>query len=147
MGKEVEHHGGCHCGKVRYTVMAPTKNIYVVDCNCSICIKKGILHLIVPKSKFKVTGQENLSTYTFNTGIAKHYFCKFCGIGPYYIPRSNPDGIDVNVKTFDNYHPDLFIPEPYDGANWEKASESTSLSHLSKDDSSSPTTTNTTTTN
>lgn len=100
------------------------------DCNCSICSKKGILHFIVPRQKFRLlTPPSELSLYTFNTGIAKHYFCRTCGIGSFYIPRSNPDGIDVNARCIDS--PVKLKIEAFDGRNWE--ANAASLSHLSKD--------------
>eukprot|EP01132_Coremiostelium_polycephalum_P005311 gene5311-6616_t len=128
---EVTHKGGCHCGKVKYEVKTP-ETFEVVDCNCSICTKKGILHLIVPNSKFTLLqGHDSISTYTFNTGVAKHYFCSTCGICTHYIPRSNPDGVDVNIRTFDDFNPSSYTITPFDGQNWEQGAES--LSHLSKE--------------
>jgi len=101
------------------------------DCNCSICSKSGYLHLIVPKSKFKlVTGEDYLTTYTFDTGEAKHTFCKICGIKSFYIPRSNPDGYDVNVRCLDPQPANLVI-EPFDGKNWEQHADK--LAHLSRE--------------
>ena len=111
--------GSCHCGAVRYEVEAGEK-LTCEDCNCSICSKGGFLHLIVPRSSFRlVCGEENLSTYTFNTGVAKHFFCKTCGIKPFYIPRSNPDGYDINVRTLDPI-PEHIDIQPFDGRNWEQ---------------------------
>jgi len=93
--------GSCYCGVVQFEVEAPTV-ITCQDCNCSICSKSGYLHLIVPKSKFKLlSGKEKLTTYVFGTTEAKHTFCKICGIKAYYIPRSNPDGFDINVRCLD----------------------------------------------
>lgn len=101
------------------------------DCNCSICSKSGYLHLIVPKSKFKlVTGEDYLTTYTFDTCEAKHTFCKICGIKSFYIPRSNPDGYDVNVRCLDPQPANLVI-EPFDGKNWEQHADK--LAHLSRE--------------
>jgi hypothetical protein len=78
--------GGCHCGAIRFRVKV--RKYEAIACNCSICQKKGILHLIVPPEDFELLkGEDNLSTYTFNTGIAKHHFCKTCGIHPFYRPR------------------------------------------------------------
>src|SRR4029079_2536325 len=89
--------GGCHCGAVRFRVTTDLSGI--LDCNCSICAKKGFLHLIVEPSQFELlTDVKALSTYTFGTGTAKHLFCSTCGMHPYYIPRSHPDKIDVNVR-------------------------------------------------
>ena len=124
----MKHPGGCHCGAVRFEVEAP-EAIEAKDCNCSICSKVGFLHLIEPKSRFRLLcGDDALTTYTFNTGVAKHYFCATCGIKPFYIPRSNPDGVDVNVRCFDEVPKDLIV-HPFDGQNWEQHAHK--LAHLS----------------
>ncbi|MBV8634279.1 MAG: GFA family protein [Burkholderiaceae bacterium] len=78
------------------------------------------MHLIVPKESFKlVSGDESLATYTFNTGVAKHYFCKVCGCKPYYVPRSNPDGFSVNVRCLDHATIASLKILPFDGKDWE----------------------------
>ena len=88
--------GGCHCGRVRFRVTANLDG--VTQCNCSICAKKGFLHLIVSPQQFQLlSGKDDLTTYKFNTGTAKHTFCKYCGMHPFYVPRSDPDKIDINV--------------------------------------------------
>ena len=87
----VPHRSGCHCGAVSYEVQAPAA-VDAIVCNCSICDMTGYLHLVVPASRFRLlTGQDRLRTYTFNTGVAKHYFCDTCGVKSFYVPRSNPD--------------------------------------------------------
>lgn len=97
----VTHRGGCHCGAVRFEVDAPAQ-LEVDQCNCSICTMTAFLHLIVPRSRFRLLkGAEDLTTYTFNTGTAKHYFCRHCGIKSFYVPRSNPDGYSVNARCLD----------------------------------------------
>jgi len=127
----MKYHGSCHCGAVRYEVEAPER-IEASECNCSICAKSGYLHLIVPHSKFKLLeGSDNLSVYTFNTGIARHSFCKTCGIKSFYIPRSNPDGYSVNVRCLDPQPLALTIT-PFDGRNWEQAGGD-QLARLSKE--------------
>ncbi|WP_020563627.1 GFA family protein [Methylosarcina fibrata] len=111
--------GSCHCKAVTFEVEA-AEHLEVENCNCSICSKAGFLHLIVPLNQFKlISGEENLTTYMFNTGIAKHTFCRVCGIKPFYIPRSNPDGIDVNARCLDTKPLSLQIIE-FDGQNWEQ---------------------------
>jgi len=121
--------GTCHCGAVAFEVDAPSP-LRVQECNCSICAKSGYLHLIVPRSRFRVLrGEENLTTYTFNTGVAKHTFCRTCGAKPFYVPRSNPDGMDVNVRCLDPM-PEGIVVEPFDGRNWE--ANAPSLEHLSR---------------
>lgn len=112
------YQGGCHCGAVRFQVEAPVA-VEVERCNCSICRKSGYLHLIVPQSKFRLlSGEQALQTYTFNTGVARHTFCKTCGIKPFYIPRSNPDGVDINLNCLDEMPAEVVI-EAFDGDNWE----------------------------
>ena len=121
--------GSCHCGAVRFEVEAPDGAI-AQECNCSMCAKAGFIHLIVPRAKFRlVAGADHITTYTFNTGVAKHTFCRVCGVKPFYTPRSNPDGIDVNVRCLDAPPANLTI-EPFDGKNWEQ--HAAGLSHLSK---------------
>jgi hypothetical protein len=111
--------GGCHCGRVRFRVK--TQKLEAVDCNCSICTKKGFLHLIVTKDAFELlSGEGELSTYTFNTGIAKHTFCKTCGMHAFYTPRSHPDGIDVNIRCLDGFAWQKFSVTPFDGRHWEE---------------------------
>lgn len=113
------YQGSCHCKAVSFEVEAP-EDLEAEDCNCSICAKAGFLHLIVPLSQFRlISGADKLTTYTFNTGVAKHTFCSVCGIKPFYTPRSNPDGIDVNVRCLDTKPQSLNIVA-FDGQNWEQ---------------------------
>jgi hypothetical protein len=120
----ITHTGGCHCGRVRFEVTAPA-HLDVTDCNCSICRKAGYLHLIVPADRFVlISGRDDLTTYTFNTGAAKHTFCSHCGVKSFYVPRSHPDGVSVNVRCLDDGTVLSMNVKPFDGGNWE-ASRST----------------------
>jgi hypothetical protein len=111
--------GGCHCGDVRFRVRV--ERFEASDCNCSMCTPKGILHLIVPPERFELLkGADALTTYTFNTGVAKHRFCKRCGIHPFYTPRSHPDQVDVNIRCLDGNAWRRFSIRLFDGQNWEK---------------------------
>jgi hypothetical protein len=117
----VVHTGGCHCRRVRFEVSAPAR-IVVEDCNCSICRATGFLHLIVSKSDFRLLqGSDSLATYTFNTGTAKHLFCKHCGIKSFYVPRSHPDGYSINANCLDAGTVTGMRVRPFDGRNWETA--------------------------
>ncbi len=112
------YEGGCHCGAVRFRVEVEEHR--ALDCNCSICRKKGFLHLIVSKDRFAILkGEESLMIYRFNTGVARHTFCAVCGIHPFYTPRSHPEGVDVNVRCLDGDARELFEIAPFDGKNWE----------------------------
>jgi hypothetical protein len=114
------YQGGCHCGRVRFRVTADLSR--VTYCNCSICAKKGFLHLIVAPEQFELlSGKEALTTYRFNTGVAQHTFCSNCGMHPFYIPRSDPDKIDVNVRCLDGVDLNSLMLGYFDGKNWEQA--------------------------
>jgi hypothetical protein len=113
--------GGCHCGAVRFAVLAPDE-IEARECNCSICAKAGYLHLIVDAARFRLTqGADKIATYTFNTGSAKHHFCALCGVKSFYVPRSKPDGYSVNVRCLDLGQVTVARVAPFDGRHWEQA--------------------------
>jgi hypothetical protein len=128
----VVHKGGCHCGAVRFEVDAP-EDLVVQECNCSLCTKAGFLHLIVPASRFRLlSGADQLTTYTFGTGTARHLFCKICGIKSFYVPRSNPNGFSVNIRCLDQGTVRNVTVEPFDGRNWEANAHT--LADLSRDE-------------
>jgi hypothetical protein len=114
------YEGGCHCGRVRFRVNADLDR--VTECNCSMCTKKGFLHLIVAPEQFELlSGKDDLATYQFNTNVARHTFCKVCGIHPFYVPRSDPDKVDVNVRCLVGVDVSTLAVRPFDGRHWEEA--------------------------
>jgi hypothetical protein len=115
--------GSCHCGQVSFRI---TANLEAAElCNCSMCSKKGFIHLMVPPERFElVSGAELLTSYRFNTGVAEHKFCKVCGIHPFYTPRSDPDKVDVNVRCLDGVDPNTLQLRRFDGRNWEHSIQS-----------------------
>lgn len=114
------HRGGCHCGRVRYEVEAP-EDIEATQCNCSICHMTGYTAIFVPKRDFKLlSGEDDIETYTFNTGVAQHYFCRHCGIKSFYVPRSHPTGISVNVNCLDPGTIRSMSVDTFDGQHWEQ---------------------------
>ena len=116
----ITHTGGCHCGRVRFEVVAPAK-LQVSECNCSICSKSGYLHLIVPADRFRLlTGSDTLRSYSFNTHTAKHLFCSTCGIKSFYVPRSHPDGFSVNARCLDSGTVEEISIRQSNGREWEK---------------------------
>lgn len=115
----MQYKGSCHCGAIQFEVEAPDI-IEAESCNCSVCSKSGFLHLILPLANFKLlAGSESMTTYSFNTHVAKHTFCKICGVKPFYTPRSNPDGIDININCLDT-KPKSVTVNAFDGQNWEQ---------------------------
>ena len=114
-----DHKGQCHCGAVQFTFTAPA-TIDVTECDCSICNMTAYQHIFIPQGDLKFTsGEENLSLYTFNTGAAKHLFCKTCGIKPLYIPRSHPECYSVNLRCITPGTLSVGKRIPFSGSNWE----------------------------
>ncbi len=112
--------GGCHCGRIKFEVTgAPTE---IEQCNCSICTKKAYLHWIIAPERFRLlTPAEGIATYRFNTGAAQHHFCPICGVAPFYIPRSDPDKIDVNLRCVEGVDLADVKIVMFDGIDWEAA--------------------------
>jgi hypothetical protein len=118
--RNITHSGGCHCRRVRFEVLAPA-HLEVGECNCSMCSKAGYLHLMVQKERFKLlSGEDALTTYQFNTGTAKHRFCRHCGVKSFYVPRSHPDGFSINARCLDEGTVTGMTVTQIDGKNWEK---------------------------
>jgi len=123
--------GGCHCAAVRFEVDLP-REVEVQSCNCSMCAKVGFLHIIVPESRFRLLSDPfALTEYTFNTGVARHLFCRTCGVKSFYRPRSNPDGWSVNARCLDSTEGVSLQIEAFDGQNWEAHAHG--LAHLSQE--------------
>jgi len=115
------HAGSCHCGRVRLEVLAPP-DLELLECNCSMCARSGYLHLIVGEGQFRLlAGADDLVEYTFGTGVAKHRFCRHCGVKSFYVPRSHPGGYSVNARCLEPATIGSMSVRPYDGRNWEKA--------------------------
>jgi len=110
--------GGCHCGRVRFEVT--TDLTRVSECNCSICSKKGYLHHMVPPDRFRLlSGDEDLTTYQFGTQVARHQFCRHCGVASFYRPRANPSHYMINARCLDGIDPSSLEVVCFDGRSWE----------------------------
>ena len=93
--------GGCHCGRVRFEIRADIDKL--IECNCSMCMQKGMLHVPVSDECFELmSGEEDISVYQFNSKTAKHFFCKQCGIHPFGRPRTAPAEYTVNARCLDD---------------------------------------------
>ena len=114
------YHGSCHCGAVKFEV--DTELSQVERCNCSICSKKGALFVRVPPAQFRLLqGEDELMPYQFNTKLARHLFCKRCGIHSFSNPRSAPELILINVRCLDDFDVETehYEVNVFDGRNWE----------------------------
>jgi hypothetical protein len=111
-----EHQGSCHCGAVRYT--AETDLAQVIQCNCSICSKHGLLVSFVPEDKFTLlSGGHELKEYLFNTHKVRHQFCQSCGTEP-FARGTGPDGktmVALNVRCLNDVDIGSLATTPFDG--------------------------------
>jgi hypothetical protein len=114
------YQGSCHCGAVRFRAKADLGE--VVACNCSMCTRKAFLHVFVAEADFQLlAGEDQLTLYQFGTMTARHYFCRTCGVHPFYRARSDPDKFDVNVRCLEGVDLGQLAVAPFDGRNWEAA--------------------------
>lgn len=126
------HRGACHCHAVEFEFDAP-RDVVAWDCNCSICLMKRNVHTIIPGARFRLLkGQDALTTYTFNTHRAKHMFCQHCGVQPFYIPRSNPDGYAITIYCIQPGTIGEITIQTFDGQNWESFYEDSGIAQYSK---------------
>ena len=92
--------GSCHCGDIAYEVEGELNE--VMECNCSICSRKGSLLWFVPRDKLRLaTPESNMRTYTFNKHAIRHHFCPKCGIHPFAEandPKSGKAMAAVNAR-------------------------------------------------
>ncbi|MEP7243011.1 MAG: GFA family protein [Gammaproteobacteria bacterium] len=96
--------GNCHCGGVRFQVETDFPEL--TTCDCSICRRKNALMVKVHEDQFVLlAGQELLTEYQFHTHVARHYFCRVCGIYPFHRKRSAPDHFGVNVFCLHDFDP------------------------------------------
>ena len=109
----------CHCGAVRFRVKLTDGFNTIRRCTCSYCRMRGAIAVSADiGGVIVVSGEENLSSYRFNTGSAQHFFCAKCGIYTHHQRRSNPQQFGVNVACLDGVSPFDFPEVPVlDGVN------------------------------
>lgn len=112
----MQYKGSCHCGKLAYEVEADISSL--LECNCSICSKRGYQLFFVPEAGFKLSRSDvEPATYTFNAHKIKHQFCPECGVGTFGI-GSDPEGnvmMAVNARTLDDVDLSQVEIQHYDG--------------------------------
>lgn len=109
------YEGACHCGSIRFKTRLNLDEAIV--CDCSICTKKGSIVVRVEDTDFDLLSPlDELSLYTFNKHIAKHYFCPTCGIHAFHRPRSYPELWAVNVRCLAGVDASLIEARPVLGS-------------------------------
>ena len=112
--------GSCHCGTIRFEVDA--EPVEMTTCDCTLCVKKNALMIRVPEAALTVlAGHEHLSTYAWNTGVARHHFCARCGVYTFHRKRAAPDSFGVNVFCLEGFDPTALPVRRTDGATMSLA--------------------------
>jgi hypothetical protein len=118
----VNHRGSCHCGRVTFEFSNPIRGI--LECNCSICHRKGALWHAADEDHFRIlSGKDELAVYQFGTKTAKHFFCKQCGTSTFSNPRLAPSMWAINLRCVDDVDLDALPRQQFDGRNWEEAAQ------------------------
>ncbi|WP_262072379.1 GFA family protein [Stenotrophomonas sp. Marseille-Q5258] len=112
--------GACHCGAVRFAFQAPSLRAFA--CNCSLCHQRGAIWMGCADARFQlIEGDSRLSTYTFGTHTATHYFCHCCGAAPFSHPRLAPTEWVINLRCVDSVDLATLEVHRFDGQHWEDA--------------------------
>lgn len=110
--------GSCHCGRIAFTVEGEVNE--VIDCNCSMCRRKGALLAAFPREALTLkTPETDMATYRFNKQVIDHHFCPDCGVAP-YSEGKGPDGARmtmVNVRCLPEVDLGALKVMAYDGAH------------------------------
>lgn len=115
----MKHAGSCHCGRIAFELDAEVTD--AIDCNCSMCRRKGGLLAFFPREALRLTTPEaDMATYRFNRHVIAHHFCPTCGISPFgegTDPRTGSRMAAVNVRCLPDVDLAALKITPYDGAS------------------------------
>jgi len=138
MGDKIKLSGGCHCGAVRYTLLASP--LSVQHCHCETCRKTtGALYAtagVMRRDKVKIVGAENLTKYRTSPSFEQQ-FCSTCGCNLFAYEDGESTFFYVDLPTLDGGedpgHPREMESHIYvkSKANWEHVSDA--IPHYEKD--------------
>jgi hypothetical protein len=114
----MKHAGSCHCGRIAFELEGEVKE--VMDCNCSMCRRRGGLLAFFPREALALaTPESDMATYTFNKHALKHRFCPNCGVAPFSegVDRSGARTVAVNVRCLPDVDLDALAVKQFDGAS------------------------------
>ena len=113
------HAGSCHCGRIAFELDGDVTT--AMECNCSMCRRKGALLAFFPREALRLTTPESdMATYRFNTHRIGHHFCPTCGIAPFgegTDPRTGASTAAVNVRCLPDVDLDALKINKFDGAS------------------------------
>lgn len=122
MNEQARFQGSCHCGRISFEVRGEISR--AMRCTCSICSKVGALwHGTTDDGLRVLRGEEELTTYQFNTMTAKHYFCRHCGVHPFSRPRLDPTKWVANVRCIAGIDTESLPVSVFDGVDWENSAK------------------------
>ena len=114
------HEGSCHCGRIAFTLEGEVRE--AIDCNCSMCRRRGGLLAFFPREALTLTTPEaDLGTYRFNRHVLAHHFCPTCGIAPFSEgadPKTGAKMVAVNVRCLPDVDLAALTVKPVDGARF-----------------------------
>ncbi len=111
--------GNCHCGDVSYSVESPEPITKGLRCTCSLCSRKGAImstFTVAPDKLQLHCESDKLSEYQFGSLVAKHYFCKSCGIYPFHSTKSKPGYLRFNLACLEDVNLANLDLDIFDGA-------------------------------
>lgn len=120
MSIDAEHVcGQCHCGAVKFEATLAGGFASALRCTCSLCRMRGAVVLLASLGDFRIVeGDDNLAEYRFNTGAARHFFCRTCGIYTHHQRRFDPRQYALNVACISGLSPfDFKEVRVVDGVN------------------------------
>lgn len=115
----MKYNGSCHCGAVKFEFESDAISSGI-KCNCSICRRKGAVMtpFSLSSEDLKISIEEDaLATYEFASGVAKHHFCRFCGIYPFHQTLRQPGFYRVNLGCIDGLEATSIAFDVFDGAS------------------------------
>ena len=115
----MKHAGSCHCGRIAFELEGEVDK--AIDCNCSMCRRRGALLAFYPREALRLsTPEADMATYTFNRHALQHHFCPACGIAPFsegVDPRSGAKTVAVNVRCLPDVDLEQLAITKVDGAS------------------------------
>lgn len=109
------HRGSCHCGAVTFEALTDIGRSVV--CDCSLCRRRGAVMVRCDQDALRIlSGEDNLACYQFNTRVARHYFCKRCGVYTFHKMRKLPDKFGINAGCLEGVDPLALTPERVEGS-------------------------------
>ena len=116
----MKHAGSCHCGRIAFELEGEVDK--AMDCNCSMCRRRGALLAFYPREALRLsTPEADMATYTFNKHALQHRFCPTCGIAPFsegVDPRNGAKTVAVNLRCLPEVDLDRVAITKVDGASF-----------------------------